>query len=528
MKLNKRIRKILNEGADRQIKTLFSFNKETPPEKIRFKFVLWSRYFLPTYLKSKDASFHSEMDKRFIDIYINGSSFLNIAFRGAAKTNRIKMFLAFCIANDMDHQRRYLKVLSKEVNNAVQIVTDVYNIFTKPRVAALYPEVFIKTAAKREERMSSLTTSTGIKMTADSVGTDQRGDIQEESRPDFILFEDFETRLSLMSAVNTEKIWQNMEEARTGLSKGGAILYNCNYISERGNVHKLVKKVENQLITPIEKDGKPTWDRYSKEDVDALKRNEDDFVGEYMCQPSASRDIYFDRESVDKQVPKQPIEEIAGLKIFKKYNPQHRIGSGHDVGKGVGLDHSTSVFMDFTTIPVQVVATYKNNEIAPDTFAYEIAKQAANFGKNYVAVENNYGSTNDILKMIYPTDKIHKTERTGKKILYKDPIDYGWNTNAATKPKMLAEYAEAVQNGLIELNDPDLIEETRSYTLNDFMDKEEDPRLATRHFDLLMAACIAWQINKNVRPVEKHAPDDQYWAGLRKMQEERDNKNPAR
>lgn len=484
-------------------------------ELIRQKFGYWSRWFLPQFFQNEDAPDHKEQDTRIINIYKLGGSFLNIAYRGEAKTNRGKLLRAFFIANDEEHYRKYFKILSKDLGNATQIVTDIYNVFMKPRVMALYPEVFEKTTAKREETMSSFTTSTGIKMIADTIGTDQRGDIQEESRPDFILFVDFETRISLMSAQITHKIGENMEEARTGLSKDGGIVYECNYISERGNVHKLVQKIKNQMNIPIavKENGHwvPTWgSRYTEEDIIKIENEAEDFEGEYLNKPSATKDIYFDRESVDRQVPKPVIEEIAGLKIFRKYDPSHRIGSGHDIGGGVGLDSSTSVFMDFDCNPIQVMATYKNNEIKPDAFAYEIMRQGKRFGESYMAVEKNYGSTIDILKTIYPTAKIHKTQRKPK-IVFQAPIEYGYETNASTKPKMLTDFAQAVEKGIIELNDPDLIAEVRSYTLNDLMDKEVDPRLTTRHFDLLMAACIAWQINKFVRIVEKKEYYDPYW-----------------
>lgn len=59
---------------------------------------------------------------------------------------------------------------------------------------------------------------------------------------------------------------------------------------------------------------------------------------------------------------------------------------------------------------------------------------------------------------------------------------------------MLFALAKAVEDGLIELNDQDLINECRSYTRNDLIDNENDPRLTTRHFDLLVACCIAWQM----------------------------------
>ena len=227
-----------------------------------------------------------------------------------------------------------------------------------------------------------------------------------------------------------------------------------------------------------------------------------EFLTIHNCKPSASKDVYFDRESVDKQIAKQPIDEIAGLKIFKKYDPSHRIGSGHDVAAGVGFDSSTSVFMDFDQYPIQVIATYKNNEIKPDAFAYEIARQAKRFGENYVAVEKNYGSTVDILKTIYPTSKIHKTERSEQRIIYQMPLEYGFEMNNATKPMIMTALSQAIENGLIELNDSDLIAEVRGYTTGDLMDREVDPRLTTRHWDLLMACAIAYHLNRFIKKVE--------------------------
>ena len=516
--MNKAVEDILRNGTDRDKRALFSFRATDETEIIRKKFLYWSRYFLPTFFQSKDASFHKEVDIKNIELYKNGGSFLEIGFRGSSKTNRKKTFIAFCIANDIGHHRKYIKVLSKEMDNSKQSVTDVYNVFMRAKVRALYPEVFQKSDAKREETMSSFTTFTGIKMVADTIGTDQRGDIQDETRPDFIWFDDFETKLSLMSAPTTFKIWQNMEEAKNGLAKNGAITYTCNYISERGNVHKLVEKIDNQLITPLEINGVPSWpERYTLDDIAKIKKEADDYVGEFQCQPSASTDVYFNRESVDKQVAIEPIEIISGLKLFKKYDASHRIGSGHDVAGGVGLDSSTSCFMDFSTFPIQVIATYKDNEIKPDTFAYEIKRQAKLFGTNYVAIEKNYGSTLDIFKTIYPTDKIHKTQRTAEKIKFVSPTEYGWDTNgASTKPTMLADFDKAIRDGVIELNDPDLIAEVRGYTRDDFMDKDIDPRVTTRHFDLLMAACICFQINKFV-PTPDIDDEDEYWPTPKKV-----------
>lgn len=471
-----------------------------------FKFNLWGRYFFPKFYKVEDAPFHRDIDLYNCRVYRGKIKFfVDIAFRGAAKTTRTKLFIAFVIANDTDHTRRYIKVLSEDRANAKQVVTDVYNLLINNNVIHFYEEIFERTSEKREETMASFTTSTGVKMRSDTVGTDQRGDIQEDTRPDFIWFDDFETRRTLKSAVETQSIWDNMEEAKDGLSKDGGAIYTCNYLSERGNVHKLVlRQGENRkvLIVPIKERNQPSWpSAYTMADINAIEADAEDFAGEYLCQPALGKDILFDRASVDKQVSLEPVKEIAGFRIYRAYDSSHRYASGHDVAGGVGLDSSTSVFIDFETVPAQVVATYDNNEIKPDVFGDEIASQADRFGECLVAVENNkFDMAIGRLKQIYPRDKIYKTEKPDKKAESGKRTDFGWNTNALTKPKMLFAFAKAVSDGLISLNDPRLIAECRAYTRNDLMDSEVDPRLTTRHFDLLVAAAIAWQMKDHAEP----------------------------
>ena len=493
------IEKILNEQDIGKVRALFCFDKKTDDEDILDAFKVWGAYFFPRFFKFDDADFHYEIDRSNLNIYRgNKKYFVDIAFRGAAKTTRTKLFIAYIIANDRDHYRKYIKVLSADGGNSKQIVTDVYNLLISELMKFYYPEIFEKTPEKREETMASFTTATGVKMRSDTIGTDQRGDIQDESRPDFIWFDDFETRKTLRSAVVTNAIWDNMEEAKNGLSKDGAGLYNCNYISERGNVHKLVERKSADkiiMITPIKIGRTPTWsEAYTIGEIDTIEANADDFAGEFMCEPSAGADIYFDRSSIDKQIKKTPIRNIAGFKIFHNYASDHRYGMGSDVAGGVGLDSSTSVIIDFSTIPSRVVATYVNNTIKPDTFGDELKNQADRFGAPILAVENNkFDMCIGRLKQIY--DNLYFTEVKETRVgIPPRTRTYGWNTNFDTKNKMMSFLKRAVEDGHLELSDEDLIAELRSYTRDDLMDKDDDVRLTTRHFDLLIACAIAYMM----------------------------------
>lgn len=487
---------ILDNGDIGDVRGLFAFDSTDSEEEILWKFRLWSRWFYPKFFKSNDAPAHTDIDKGNLQTYLGIIKyFVDIAFRGFGKTTRTKLFVAFCIANDMEHRRKYIKVLSADGANSRQIVTDVYNLLINKRVQYYYPEIFEKTVEKRQETMSAFTTATGVKMQSDTVGTDQRGDIQEESRPDYLWLDDFETRKSLRSAVTTQAIWDNMEEARNGLAKDGGALFNCNYLSERGNVHKLVQNIENTLITPIKKDGKPIWDAYTIEEINTIEKNADDFAGEFLCEPSAGDDIFFDRTTLDRQEKKTPVKEIAGLKIYHEFNPSHRYGVGADTAGGVGLDSSTSTIIDFSTIPAKVVATFASNTIKPDIFGHELVRQGNLFGQPIIAPENNkYDMVIGTLRHEnYP--HIYFTEQKETRVgMPPRTRTYGWNTNSATKPKMLFELKKAIEDGHLELSDPALIAELRSYTRDDLMDRDEDVRLTTRHFDILISCSIAWQM----------------------------------
>ena len=495
-----KIKQILDSNDPVQLKSLFAFNRSDPNERVVMKFNLWMRRHFAKYFSSEDADFHRVIDLNNLKVYRGEiEQFVDIAFKGAAKTSRTKLFVAYVIACDEDHTRKYFRVLSEDKTNAEQISTDVYNMLVSPMVHGLYPELFAKTEAKREETMSSFTTATGVKLYADTVNVSQRGALQEDARPDFVWFEDFENRKTLRSGKTTKAIWDNMEEARTGLAKGGGCIYTCNYISEMGNVHTLVTKPMSSkyvFIVPIKLNGVSQWPaRYSLEEIDQMAIDDDDFEGERMCKPSASKDILFDRDVLDVMPILTPVRIVADFKIFKPFDAGHDYGSGHDVAGGVGLDSSTSVFIDFTTMPARVVGKFASNAIRPETFGDEINREGEYFGRPIAGVEKNNHGHATLARARQLGVNLFKTPPKAVKVgIAPAATEYGWHTNSLTKPQMLFALVKAVNDGLLELSDADLIAECKSYTRNDLIDEERDPRLTTRHFDLVIAAAIAWQM----------------------------------
>jgi hypothetical protein len=75
------------------------------------------------------------------------------------------------------------------------------------------------------------------------------------------------------------------------------------------------------------------------------------------------------------------------MSLWAKYDPAHRYALGADTGKGNGNDHSTSGLIEFSTVPARQVASYANNQIPADQFAYELKRQADIFGSCLIAPE---------------------------------------------------------------------------------------------------------------------------------------------
>jgi hypothetical protein len=67
---------------------------------------------------------------------------------------------------------------------------------------------------------------------------------------------------------------------------------------------------------------------------------------------------------------------------------------------------------------------------------------------------------------------------------------------------MFFEFKKDYNDGLIKINDPNILKEMKAYTNNDLNDGKAG--LITRHFDLLTATVIAWQMRKGAESKTKN------------------------
>lgn len=503
------IKKIALDGSVEEKKELYQFDSKTPNETVLVKFKVYARANYPRYFTAPSAPYHDDMVMDYIKSYRGEDNVLEAAHRDAAKTALIKLFLAYVIPNDKDHSRKYIKVLSKELVNSKQIVTDVYNMLVE--VIPLYGDLFIDEGkTKREETQSSFTTKFQVKVRSGTVGQDQRGALQDAYRPDWQIFEDIEDATSITSQVKTEGIRTRIQEAIDGRAKGSKYAVNCNYISEDANIQWLMdKKSVKSRIMPIAKDveigrdeegvsiltkATPLWDAFSFDDLQERYQDSLDWYGEFMCDPSRSANKFFDIELINfqlKNVAKPPTRKAGNILYWGNYQSDQWYGMGSDHSMGIGEDSNTAVLFNFKT--GETIATHADNMLAPDLAAHEYARLGAEFGNCIWAWETNNecgGIVSTTVKDLnYPNMYQWEIQDNVGNVLTKK---LGWQTNSKTRTTMLMDFRRDFNNGLVKVLDERILKEMKAFTNNDLADN--DVGLTTKHFDLLFGACIGWQM----------------------------------
>ena len=146
------IQNIILKGTPEEKRELYGFDSTTPHRIILKKFKYFTRGNYPRYFKAPSPPCHDEWMLNIIRAYYGEINYLNIASRGLAKTTLKKLFDTFVLLNDKDNFRKYMKVLTKDLKNSKQIVTNVYNLIVE--VKHIYGDVFEKEGdTKREETM---------------------------------------------------------------------------------------------------------------------------------------------------------------------------------------------------------------------------------------------------------------------------------------------------------------------------------------------------------------------------------------
>jgi hypothetical protein len=272
-----------------------------------------------------------------------------------------------------------------------------------------------------------------------------RGRLYKQYRPYFVLRDDLENANTAKSPAISEKIIRLLDEAKGGLSAHGAPFTVGNFIGENGVMAYISNSVTGQgiagrgrFIPIVNESGEMSWPpKFVKTDAETLeaKRTINDpthrlifleserrelnagggrvYEVEILLDPIATGSAFFDRPTIERLSTNcpEPEERKASFELWAEFNPAHRYAIGADTGKGNGGDHSTSVLIDFSTMPFQQVGFYANDAIPADQSVYELRRQGDLFKTCLIAPKKNSESGRPCLttlKMIYPADRIFR------------------------------------------------------------------------------------------------------------------------
>lgn len=117
--------------------------------------------------------------------------------------------------------------------------------------------------------------------------------------------------------------------------------------------------------------------------------------------------------------------------------------------------------------------------------------------KPVVAYERNNGGA-------FEMDRLAALNRLNKYELFKMPsfgrenppqaFKYGWDTNSATRPKMLQDLKQAIDNKLIRIYDRETINELFSFVVVQTSSSWKAQAEKGAHDDLVMALAIVWEM----------------------------------
>ena len=113
------------------------------------------------------------------------------------------------------------------------------------------------------------------------------------------------------------------------------------------------------------------------------------FAQEFECDFLGSADTLISPSKLQNIPFSDPISSNAGLDIYKRAEKDHEYIITVDVARGIGGDYSAFIVFDITSLPYQIVAKYRNNEIKPVLFPSVIFQVAKEYNMPYILVEVN-------------------------------------------------------------------------------------------------------------------------------------------
>ena len=187
---------------------------------------------------------------------------------------------------------------------------------------------------------------------------------------------------------------------------------------------------------------------------------------------------------------------------------------GVDTAAG-GLDRCAAQFLSKTKLDVPTVYHSKvlATEMTP-VLVEELNRIHEKTGiEPLIAYERNNGG-------VFEMERLASLNKKGNYRLFTMPSygsvanpeakKIGWDTNTATRPKMLAELKEAIDKRLIKIYHRQTVNEMFSFIVSQTSTSWKAQAEQGANDDLVMSLAIAWQLYQMAEPEEESGPEPVY------------------
>jgi len=225
----------------------------------------------------------------------------------------------------------------------------------------------------------------------------------------------------------------------------------------------------------------------------------DQFRQEFECEFLGSANTLIHPAVLSRLIYVKPLEVSHEVKIYKHPVKDHVYCMTVDVSEGLGLDSSSFVVIDCSTVPYEVVATYANPNISQLMFPSLLANVGKFYNNAAILVEINIGSqVVNILHHDLEYDNIVMTKMSGRKGTIIGTAGnqnrLGIKTTKITKRIGCANLKTLIETDKLNLNDYGIVNELSTYVVDGTSYNAEEGH----HDDLVMCLVLfAWMISQN-------------------------------
>jgi hypothetical protein len=270
--------------------------------------------------------------------------------------------------------------------------------------------------------------------------------------------------------------------------------------------YKLWRDAEegNNSYVPIEVHWSEVPGRDEKWKKETIRNtSESQFRAEFECEFIGSQNTLISPHKLKCLAYRKPIKaRDDGLKMYYESEQNHRYFMAVDVSRGKEIDYHAITVIDITEMPYRIVATYRNNSLAPMLLPTVVNAVGKIYNDAYCMVEINDigGQVSDILYNEFEYENLLVTSVRGRKGQTMDggfgsfQTQLGVKTSSMVKKVGCSLLKDLIEEDKLLIEDYDCIQELTAFVARKGSYEAE----TGHHDDLVMTMVIfAWCTSQN-------------------------------